>query len=104
MAWFFSVYIWGADSHANIMGLLVLHTLPTQPYIGHVLVEQAKFEGSKHKSIYLTLHSEADGKTYYLRLSKKIFDYPRIEAGDKVTLKGKQNNFGVYVEDFEMEP
>lgn len=91
----------GAYFNANIMGLLVLHTLPTQPYLNHVLVDQIKYQGSKHKSIYLTLHSETDGKTYYLTLAKKLFDYPRLEAGDKLVIKGEQNIFGIYIEEFE---
>lgn len=94
----------GAYFNANIMGLLVLHTVPTQPYFQHMLVDQMKYEGSKSKSIFLTLQSKSDSKTYYLRLSKKLFDYPRIEAGDQIILKGQQNVFGVYVEEFEMEP
>ena len=101
---FFLFILGGAFFNANIMGLLVLHTVPTQPYLEHMLVEQIKYEGSKSKSIFLTLHSEVDRKTYYLRLSKKLFDYPRIEVGNKMTLKGKQNVFGVYVKEFEMEP
>ena len=93
----------GAIFNGNMMGLLVLHTLPTQPYLNHVLVDEIKYQGSKSKSIFLTLHSEADGKTYYLTLANKLFDYPRIEAGNKMILKGQQNVFGVYVEQFEMD-
>ena len=89
--------------NANIMGLLVLHTLPTQPYLEHMLIDQVKYQGSRHKSIFLTLHSETDGETYYLTLAKKLFDYPRIEAGNKMILKGQQNVFGVYVDKFEIE-
>jgi hypothetical protein len=93
----------GAYFNANIMGLLVLHTVSPQAYFEHMHVEEIKYQGSKHKSILLTLHSEADGKTYYLTLAKKLFDYPRIEAGNKMILKGQQNVFGVYVEQFEMD-
>ncbi|WP_160277132.1 hypothetical protein [Methylotenera sp. N17] len=100
---FFGAIFFGALFSGNIMGLLVLHTLPTQPYLNHVLVDEMKYQGSKHKSILLTLHSEADGKTYYLTLAKKLFDYPRIEAGNKMILKGQQNVFGIYVEQFEMD-
>ncbi len=89
--------------NANIMSLLVLHTLPTQPYLEHMLIDQVKYQGSRHKSIFLTLHSETDGETYYLTLAKKLFDYPRIEAGNKMILKGQHNVFGVYVEKFEIE-
>jgi hypothetical protein len=101
---FFGFVFFGALFSGNIMGLLVLHTVPTKLYLDHLLVDQMKYQGSKSKSIYLTLHSETDGKIYYLTLAKKIFDYPRIEAGDKIILKGQQNIFGVYIEDFEMEP
>jgi len=45
-----------------------------------------------------------DGKVYYLTLAKKLFDYSRIITGDKMILKGQQNIFGVYFEDFEMKP
>lgn len=101
----FALFIFtGALFNANIMGLLVLHTVPTQSYFEHMHVDQMKYEGSKSKSIFLTLQSKTDGKTYYLRLSKKLFDYPRIAAGDKMILKGQQNIFGVYIEDFEIEP
>lgn len=94
----------GAHFNGNIMGLLVLYTLPTQQYLDHLIVDQVIYQGSRHKSIFLTLHSETDGKTYYLTLAKKLFDYPRVEAGNKMILKGQQNLFGVYVEQFEVEP
>ena len=101
----FCLFIFGgADSHANIMGLLVIYTLPTQPYLEEMRIDKVKFQGSKSKSIYLTLHSETSGKTYYLTLAEKLFIYPRFEAGDKMILKGQQNIFGVYVEKFDLGP
>ncbi len=100
---FLGFILLGAFMSANTMGLLVLHTIPTQPYLGHMLVKQMKYEGSKSKSIYLTLYSETNGKTYYLRLAKKLFDYPEIKAGDKMILKGEQNVFGVYVHQLKVE-
>ena len=96
--------IGGADSHANIMGLLVLHTVSTLPYHEEMRVDEVKYQGSRAKSIHLILHSEANGKTYYLTLARKLFDYPRVESGDKLMLNGQQNVFGVYVEQFEWKP
>lgn len=93
----------GALFNANIMSLLVLHTLPTQPFLSHVKVDQAKYQGSKSKSLYLTLHSQADGKTYYLTLAKKLFDYSKINVGDKMILKGQENFFGVHINNYEFD-
>ncbi|WP_148225265.1 hypothetical protein [Methylovorus sp. MP688] len=94
----------GALFNANVMGLLVLHTVPTQPYLEEMCIDKVKYQGKKSKSIYLTLHSEANGETYYLTLAEKLFIYPRFEAGDKMILKGQQNIFGVYVEKFDLGP
>ena len=88
---------------ANSLGSLV-RVFPNKFYSSQVEVLNAKNQGSKYKSVDLDLKSQADGEIYYLTLSKKIFDYPEIKSGDKMTLEGIQNIFGVYIEEFEMEP
>lgn len=90
----------GAYTSANIMGLLVLYATPNQPCVYHMVVDESKHEGSKSKSLYLAMHSETDSRTYSLRLARKLFNYPEINAGDKMVLTGKENIFGVYVERF----
>ena len=88
--------------NANTFGTLV-KMFPSEYYIASFEVKNAVSSGSKHKSLDLKLESNLDGKVYYLTLAKKLFDYPRIEAGNKMILKGQQNVFGVYVEEFEIE-
>lgn len=85
------------------MGLLVAYSLPTKPYLERVIVKDVKYQGSKYKSAYLSLHSEDDGKNYYLTLSKKLFNYPRINSGDKMILKGEKNVFGIYINSYEFD-
>lgn len=87
--------------NANTFGTLV-KLFPSKNYIATFVVQDAVSSGSKHKSLDLKLESNLDGKVYYLTLAKKLFDYPKISTGDKIILKGQQNIFGVYVEDFEI--
>ena len=94
------VYV-GAWLSANSLGLLV-KLFPNEPCSIQVNVLNVENQGSKYKSIALDLKSQVDGKIYYLTLSKKIFDYPEIKSGDKMTLQGKQNIFGIYIESFKV--
>jgi hypothetical protein len=87
--------------NANTFGTLV-KMFPSEYYIATFEVQEAVSFGSKHKSIDLKLETNLGGKVYYLTLAKKLFDYPKISTGDKMILKGQQNIFGVYVEDFEI--
>ena len=91
----------GAEGPGNVLGLLVTK-FSNKAYMAQVEVLDAKNQGSKYKSIVLNLKSKADGKIYYLTLSKKMFDYPEIKSGNKMILEGKPNIFGAYVESFKV--
>ena len=100
---FFGVLLFvysGAWLSANSLGTLV-KIFPNEPYSAQMEVVNVKTQGSKYKSVNLDLKSNADGEIYYLTLSKQLFNYPKFNIGDKLILKGKQNWFGVYVEEFQ---
>ncbi len=89
-----------ADLSCNSLGTLV-KIFPNQPYIEQMAVVNAKASGSKMKSVDLDLKSNADGRIYYLTLSKQLFNYPKFNVGEKLLLKGRKNFFGVYIESFQ---
>jgi hypothetical protein len=87
----------GAKLSANSFGLLVW-MLPNSPYMGQFEVMAATSSGSKYKSLDLDLQAERDGREYHLTLSKRLFDLPQYQPGDRVVLRGKENLFGIYIE------
>ncbi|WP_124553668.1 hypothetical protein [Methylophilus methylotrophus] len=89
----------GAHDVGNTYGLLVL-TLPNTSYIEEMQIVNLKSKGSKYKYVELDLESKRTGKAYYLTLSERRFNYSMFRAGDRLTLKGKENFFGIYVEEF----
>ncbi len=82
---------------AGTLGLLVV-TLPNTPYQNQMEIIGAQTRGSKNKANDLDLKTPSNGKVYYLTLSKRRFDCPQFEIGESLQLKGKQNWFGVYIE------
>jgi hypothetical protein len=52
-------------------------------------------------SVDIDLRHAEDNRRRYLELSERFFGEPRVEAGDVLTLRGKQNLLGVYVESVE---
>jgi hypothetical protein len=90
----------GAWLAANSLGPLV-KILPNELYTSRMVIVNVEADGSRNKSANLDLKSIADGKIYYLTLSKRLFNYPKFNIGDKLILKGRQNWFGVYVEEFQ---
>jgi hypothetical protein len=86
---------------ANILGVMVKLT-PSASCIIEAEVIHAKSYGSRNKSMRLDLKTKIDGSIYYLSLSERQFKYPNFKIGDSLTLKCKQNFFGVYVEDFSI--
>ncbi len=92
----------GAWLIANSLGPLV-KIFPNEPYISQMVVVNAESHGSRNKSVNLDLKSSADGKIYYLTLSNQLFNYSIFNIGDNLILKGKQNWFGVYIEEFQRE-
>jgi hypothetical protein len=90
----------GAELSGTSLGTLV-KIFPNKPYSAQMEVVNAEAKGSKMRSVDLDLKSNTDGKVYYLTLSKSLFNYPKFNIGDKLILKGKQNWFGVYIEEFQ---
>lgn len=91
-----------AELSPNLFGALA-RVLPANAYEEIVEVENVKFEGSKYKSVSLTLRSRHDESTLYLVFSKRLFEYPKFKSGDILRLFGKQTALGVYVTDFKLE-
>jgi hypothetical protein len=85
---------------ANTFGSLV-KMFPNQSYLARFEVAAAVSSGAKYKMLDLDLKSNQDGRAYYLTLSKRLFADPKLQPGDILLLKGKQNFFGVYIEEVE---
>ena len=85
---------------SDIFGYLV-KIPPNKPYEQTFQVVSAITQGSKYKypSLSLDLKAEGNDGFYNLVLAKARFNYSKdqIQVADKVTLKGKQNFFGVLV-------
>lgn len=90
----------GAWLSANSLGPFV-EWLPNESYLAQFEVKNIETQGSKYKSLNLELTSANDGKNYYLTLSKQRFNSSELNRGDRILLQGKQNLFGVYIENFE---
>ncbi|NOT64483.1 MAG: hypothetical protein HOP06_00275 [Methylotenera sp.] len=90
---------------SDIFGYLVKIS-PSKPYEQTFQVISAKSQGSKYKypSLSLYLKTEGNDGFYNLVLAKARFNYSKgqIQVADKVTLKGKQNFFGVLVESVQI--
>jgi hypothetical protein len=87
-----------AELSANIWGSLAKLS-PGRPYSESHEVMAAKASGSKYSSVELQLRGQ-DRKIRFLTLSRKLFDYPKFQAGEVVLLYGKRTVFGVYVSEF----
>jgi hypothetical protein len=90
-----------AELSANTFGSLV-KVFPGQSYMQRFEVMNTESAGSKYKSVTLELRSQSHRQAFYLTLSKRLFDYPQFNGGEVLMLKGKQNFFGVYVDDVEL--
>lgn len=93
---------------SNIVSHLV-EILPNKSFEQSFQVVSAKTQGSKRRdtrSLNLDLRIEGRNNFYNLDLAKRRFNYSKgqIQATDTVTLKGKQNFFGVLVESVEIFP
>ncbi len=100
-------FIFGLVGYAyvssDMIGYLV-KTLPNKPYEQTFQVVSTKGRGSKYPALILDLKAENNDGFYNLVLAKRRFNYTKgqIQAADKVTLKGKQNFFGVLVESVQI--
>jgi hypothetical protein len=97
---------WGA----NTFGILI-KALPNHVYENNVELISKDHEVpdyyTRKQSIVLTFQDKQINKLSALELSRTLFRYPHEpspQAGDTLTLKGKENLFGVYVEELTIYP
>lgn len=84
----------------NTFGLIA-RVLPSQSYKETVVLVSVKFNGSRNRSsVSLRYKGQQDGKSRYLVLSKRLFDYPKFAPGDIVELYGEQGPVGIYITGF----
>ena len=87
-----------AELSANVCGTVV-KLCPGQPYLERHVITAAKSVGSKYRSVELELKGQ-DQRVRFLTLSRKLFEYPKFQAGEVLMLTGKKTVFGVYVSEF----
>ena len=85
---------------ANPFGLAA-RVLPGTDYEEVVVLDNVAFQGSRYRTAVLDYRSPEDGTPRYLVLSQRLFDYPKLTAGDLVRLRGKATTIGVYVTGIE---
>lgn len=97
---------WGA----NTFGILV-KALPNHTYENTVELISKNHEvpdyHTRKQSIILTFQDSKVNKLSTLELSRGLFHYPRKpspQTGDTLKLKGKENIFGVYIEELAVYP
>lgn len=91
-----------AELSANSLGVFA-KLFPGEVYMASFDVMESESSRLRNAAISLKLRSKIDGNIYYLKLSKRLFDYPEIAAGDVVMLRGTRNDFGVYVDVYELK-
>lgn len=85
---------------ANPLGLAA-RVLPGTAYDEIVVLDNVESRGSRYRAAVLDYRSPEDGTPRYLVLSRRLFDYPKLTAGDVVRLRGRATTIGVYVTGLE---
>ena len=90
----------------NTFGILI-KTLPNMVYENKVEVIESKANGSRYKSQFFSFQDTKTGKLSTLEISDIMFNYnkmPKVQLGDSLVLKGKENLFGAYIEELTVYP
>lgn len=85
-----------ADLSANSVGLLAW-LAPGENYSSKFSVLSAHYS-SKRNTLDLELRDISDGSLAELKLSKALVAIQRVEEGNVISLAGKKNLFGIYIE------
>lgn len=92
----------GAALSANSFGL-VTKVLPYEPFEVKASIDGVEHSGSRYKSVELRYRDASTGANRYLVLSKRLFDYPKLQPGDVVEFRGRKTAIGVYVEAIDLQ-
>lgn len=91
----------GAALSANLFGLTA-RLLPHDAFTSRVTIESAEYYGSRCKSVELQYKDPDANELRHLTLSKRLFDYPRIQHGDVLELRGRRTLVGSYVHEVQL--
>lgn len=94
---------WGG---VNALGILI-NVFPNEPYENKVKVIDSKENGDRHKSQEILFAKSYSAEHATLEISNIMFHYrdkPRIKSKDILTLKGKKNLFGTYIDEIYVQP
>ncbi|MFV1922205.1 MAG: hypothetical protein ACMZ63_06355 [Methylotenera sp.] len=105
------LFVYGnAQWGANTFGILIMN-LPNRLYENTVVLNSKDQEVpdyyTRKQSIVLTFQDNKINKLSTIELSRTLFQYPyepSPQSGDTLILKGKENLFGVYVEELSVYP
>lgn len=89
----------GAEFSPNLFGLAT-RLLPHESRTIQVPIESADYSGSRYKSVALQFHDPESNKSRHLVLSKRLFDLPRMQPGDRLELKEQKTILGTYIAGF----
>ena len=89
----------GAEFSPNLFGLAA-RLLPHQSHTVQVPIESVNYSGSRYKSVALQYKDPMTNEPRYLVLSKRLFDYPKMERGDILELREQRTLLGSYIQDF----
>lgn len=88
-----------ADGYGNVLGALVAIFPESSCAIQSEVLTAIPSGSNRRRSVTINLLSWEDGQTYYLTLSRSMFDYPKLRPGDLLLIEGKKNYLGAYIEE-----
>ncbi len=91
----------GAALSANIFGLAAKF-LPHENYRSTVVIDSADHHGSRRGWVSLEYKESTAGEARHLVISRQLFDYPVLQPGDRVELRGERSLIGVYVTELSL--
>lgn len=93
----------GAEFSPNLLGL-VAKLLPHESHTVQVSIESINYSGSRYKSAALQYNDPITSEPRYLVLSKRLFDYPKMQPGDMLELEEQRTLLGTYIHSFSHQP
>lgn len=81
----------------NSLGLIVI-AFKTEPIVQTMVVVDVRVRSKKFEKAELELKCPRSKKRFQLVLSKKLFDYSQIHPNQILTLYGRSNVYGTYID------